>query len=138
MHGGPLQSGEGPAAKPGLDLARRLQVRHERHQSRSARYLGAKSRDAPAFASIIRDMASRAEHSLTAPSENGSTKVAACSSNSGDGPTIAIGSSMGGWISLLLAQRLRTKKLRGELAGSGADCAGCRLHRSPDVAALHA
>lgn len=34
-----------------------------------------------------------------------------------EGPTIAIGSSMGGWISLLLAQRLRTKKLRGELAG---------------------
>lgn len=36
-----------------------------------------------------------------------------------DGPTIAIGSSMGGWISLLLAQRLRSKTLRGnaELAG---------------------
>ncbi|ARP99214.1 alpha/beta hydrolase [Pseudorhodoplanes sinuspersici] len=36
-----------------------------------------------------------------------------------DGPTIAIGSSMGGWISLLLAQRLRSKKLRSnaELAG---------------------
>ncbi len=34
-----------------------------------------------------------------------------------DGPTIAIGSSMGGWISLLLAQRLRAKKVRGELAG---------------------
>ncbi len=34
-----------------------------------------------------------------------------------DGPTIAIGSSMGGWISLLLAQRLRERKLRGELAG---------------------
>ena len=36
-----------------------------------------------------------------------------------DGPTIAIGSSMGGWISLLLAQRLRAKALRGkaELAG---------------------
>jgi pimeloyl-ACP methyl ester carboxylesterase len=36
-----------------------------------------------------------------------------------DGPTIAIGSSMGGWISLLLAQRLRSKTLRGKahLAG---------------------
>lgn len=36
-----------------------------------------------------------------------------------DGPTIAIGSSMGGWISLLLAQRLRSKKLgsKAELAG---------------------
>jgi pimeloyl-ACP methyl ester carboxylesterase len=36
-----------------------------------------------------------------------------------DGPTVAIGSSMGGWISLLLAQRLRSKTLRGnaELAG---------------------
>jgi len=34
-----------------------------------------------------------------------------------DGPTVAIGSSMGGWISLLLAQRLRLKKMRGELAG---------------------
>lgn len=36
-----------------------------------------------------------------------------------EGPTIAIGSSMGGWIALLLAQRLRSQKLRGagELSG---------------------
>jgi len=36
-----------------------------------------------------------------------------------DGPYVAIGSSMGGWISLLLARALREKKLRGKgsLAG---------------------
>lgn len=36
-----------------------------------------------------------------------------------DGPTIAIGSSMGGWISLLLAQRLRQKKINGNASLAG-------------------
>ena len=36
-----------------------------------------------------------------------------------EGPTIAIGSSMGGWISLLLARELRAGRLRGKAALAG-------------------
>ena len=53
------------------------------------------------------------------------------------GPQVAIGSSMGGWIALLLVRELARQGAGGGAVarGPGADRAGGRLHRRADVEA---
>ena len=49
------------------------------------------------------------------------------------GPQVLIGSSMGGWLALLLARALKGRKAAGSRRRPGADRAGGRFHRRADV-----
>ena len=55
------------------------------------------------------------------------------------GPQVVIGSSMGGWMALLLAREIARREDKPRLARwPGADRAGARLHRGADVERLFA
>ena len=53
------------------------------------------------------------------------------------GPQVVIGSSMGGWMALLLARAIAQREAKQRDAGrAGADRAGARFHRATDVEQL--
>ena len=55
------------------------------------------------------------------------------------GPQVVIGSSMGGWMALLLAREIAKRAADNAVAGrAGADRARARLHRAIDVERLFA
>ena len=54
------------------------------------------------------------------------------------GPQVVIGSSMGGWMALLLAREIAKRATGASLAGPGADRAGAGFHRGTDVEGLFA
>ena len=77
---------------------------------------GPQSRAAPASDSTIPAMANPAAP-LEALSGAGSRKASPCSSSL-SGPTVVIGSSMGGWMALLLAREIARRGTRhASLAG---------------------
>ena len=79
---------------------------------------GPPSGTGPASGSIIPAMANPAARSSTARSAAGSKKPSRCSSSSARGPQVVIGSSMGGWMALLLAREMaRRPAERASLAG---------------------
>ena len=79
---------------------------------------GRPSTAAPAYGSTIPAMANPAARSLTAPSGAGWRRASRCSSSSAAGPQVVIGSSMGGWMALLLAREIaRRPQSRASLAG---------------------
>ena len=116
-------------------LARRLPFRHDRHQGGGGRRLGRRTR--PRLRPVrlfrprrIRRRFRRRHHRPLAGGERWRCSTRIC-----EGPQVVIGSSMGGWMALLLARELR----RIAAARSrpprrpGADRAGAGLHRSADV-----
>ena len=98
-------------------LARRFQVRHEGHEGRGARPVGRKRQAAPACGSTIPATANRAVTSRRAPSGAGWRKVLAFSPVSPRARRSSIGSSMGGWLALLLARALSGRKDTPPIAG---------------------
>ena len=53
------------------------------------------------------------------------------------GPQVVIGSSMGGWMALLLARAIASRDAKaGDAGRAGADRAGARFHRAVDVERL--
>ena len=92
---------------------------------------GPPSRAAPASGSIIPATANPAARSSTAPSGAGWKRASRCSSSSAAGPQVVIGSSMGGWMALLLAREIARRAATQRVAGrAGADRAGAGFHRS--------
>ena len=79
---------------------------------------GPPSAIAPASGSIIPAMANPAAPSSTVLSGAGSRRASRCSTGSARGPQVVIGSSMGGWMALLLAREIaRRAANRASLAG---------------------
>ena len=125
-------------AVSGHVFCRRLQIRHERHARPRRSTAGRTSRAAPASASTIPGMVNRAAISRRHDRALAGRKPARSFRYVCDGPSIAVGSSMGGWISLLLARELRAARQASQPRRSRADCTRCRFHRSADVAAIPA
>ena len=101
-------------------LARRLQFRHDRHQGAGGRRVGRANTAAPACGSTIPAMANPAAALPTARSRAGWRRaLAVFSTRYCEGPQIVIGSSMGGWMALLLAREIarHPERYRGRLAG---------------------
>ena len=64
-----------------------------------------------------RGTANPAATSSTARSAAGLRKASRCSRGFAKGPQVLIGSSMGGWLALLLVQALKARKTAGSVAG---------------------
>ncbi len=145
-----IEVGQGDAARriavapahggsPGPVLARRLQVGHAGHQGARARRVGRRARPRLRPVRLFRPWRIRRRISSTAPSDAGWKRASRCSSGSAAGPQVVIGSSMGGWMALLLARELAEAAGHAYVAGrAGADRAGARFHRGTDVEGIFA
>ena len=122
-------------AAPGAVLARRLQVRHAGHQGRRARPLGGEHGRACIRFDYSGHGESGGDLRRRARSAAGWRTASRCSTPSRSGPQMLVGSSMGGWLALLLMRALKRRAAPGGGVGRrpGADRAGGRFHRGADV-----
>ena len=118
-------------------LARRLQIRHAGHEGAGAGRLGGRARPCLRAVRLFRPwrIGRRVcrRHDRALAGRGGCGVRAFCR-----GPQVVIGSSMGGWMALLLARALPTRCKAGVAGRAGADRAGARFHRTADVERLSA
>ena len=100
------------AGGPRPVLARRLQVRHEGHQGRRRSTDGRASTAAPASGSTIPGHGESGGDFADGTIGRWLEESLAVFEHFADGPQIVIGSSMGGWLALLLARELRARHRR--------------------------